>query len=92
MYDWRKLTPEQQEGVLRLRKCRGNPWHSPPHWDLPGRRRYIVSASCYEHLPVIGASLERTAYCESEVLETAAGSGAEVYAWCVLPNHYHLIL
>ena len=92
MYDWRKLTAEQQEAVLRLRKWRGNPWHSPPHWDLPGRRRYIVSASCYEHRPVIGASPERLACFESGVLDTITGTGADVYAWCVPPSHYLVIL
>ncbi len=30
--------------------------------------------------------------CEREVLEVCSESCSEVYAWCILPNHYHLLI
>ena len=53
MYEWRKMTPEQREEALRVRKLFGLPWHGPPHFH--GERvLFHVTAACYEHKPVIG--------------------------------------
>ena len=30
--------------------------------------------------------------CEEEVLKTCRELGSRIYAWCVLPNHYHVLL
>ena len=30
--------------------------------------------------------------CESELLEICHKFGSELFAWCVLPNHYHLLI
>jgi putative transposase len=29
---------------------------------------------------------------ESELLDTASSTSEQIFAWCVLPNHYHLLL
>ena len=68
MYDWRKMTASQREEALRLRKARGYPKHSPPHFDTTGETTYLVSAACFEHAPIIGFSPERMAQCEEALL------------------------
>ena len=30
--------------------------------------------------------------CEAEVLQICREFGSETHAWCILPNHYHLLL
>jgi len=92
MYDWRKLTDAQRESVLKARKRRRRPWHSPPHNDYREDLCFIIAAACYEHAPIIGNSPERMAECEDEVLKVCQDFGATVYAWCILPNHYHLLV
>ena len=67
------------------------PWHSPPHWDLEGERVYLLSATCYEHQCVIGGKNGRMAECAKGILSICDENCDKVYAWCVLPSHYHLL-
>jgi len=92
MYDWRRMTPEEREAALALRRAHHLPWHSPPHWDIEGERNYILSATCYEHTPIIGHSTERLADCEAALLAACREQSSQVHAWCVLPNHYHVLI
>jgi putative transposase len=90
MYNWRQMTAAQRAEVLRLRKQTGQPWHAPPH-GLE-KHWHHVSAACYEHQPVLGASPERMATFEKDLLTALAPVSEGVLAWCVLPNHYHILL
>ena len=54
--------------------------------------QYLVTAACYEHEAIIGKSPNRMAECEDELLKIVHELCSETYAWCVLPNHYHLLL
>ncbi|MCU1267765.1 MAG: Transposase [Acidobacteria bacterium] len=92
MYDYRKMTLQQKREAVQYRRLRDRPWHSPPHWEFLGQRQFIISATCYEHKPVIGLTPERTAECEAGLLDMCAQFAQTTYAWCVLPNHYHLLL
>jgi len=92
MYDYRRMTPEQKREAVQYRRLRERPWHSPPHWDFVGQRQFIISASCYEHAPVIGVTPERMTDCEVDLLDVCAQFANAIYAWCILPNHYHLLL
>jgi len=92
MYDWRKMKPDERESILAVRRSRQHPWHSPPHLDFEGEFQYLISAACYEHVAVIGKNLERMTECEEDLLSTCRELGCETYAWCVLPNHYHVLL
>jgi putative transposase len=92
VYNWRKLTAEQREEVLERRKAITYPWHSPPHQFLPGTRQYIVSAACYEHAEIIGHSAERMTEFSRQLCSTCNEYAEKVFAWCVLPNHYHVVL
>jgi putative transposase len=92
MYDYRKMTPEQRHEAVQYRRLRERPWHSPPHWKVVGQRQFIISAACYEHRPIIGATHERMTECEAALLDICGEFATTIYAWCVLPNHYHLLV
>lgn len=90
MYDWRSMTPREREEVLKWRKASELPWHCPPHVDF-GEGAYLLSGTCFEHRPVIGASAKRMAEFEKALHEAVRPHVREIHAWCVLPNHYHLL-
>ena len=92
MYEWRGMTEEERRLVLEMRRARHCPWHSPPHWEQEGKHWYLISAACYEHVPVIGKSLDRMTECEAEVCRICSGFCREIAGWCVLPNHYHVLV
>ena len=92
MYDYRKMTPAQKAEAVEYRRSRHLPWHAPPHGDPGSQTRYLITAACYEHQPVIGATPARMTACEEEVLAACRSFGAEIYAWCILPNHYHILV
>ncbi|WPJ97110.1 hypothetical protein SH580_05240 [Coraliomargarita algicola] len=52
----------------------------------------MLTAACYEHTPIIGQSHERLAFCEDELLKIGRELSHEVHAWCILPNHYHILV
>jgi putative transposase len=92
MYAWRKMTEEDREDVLTVRRQRRFPDHAPPHFDFAGERQSLISAACYEHARIIGKNNERMTECEADVLKTCQQFSVEIYAWCILPNHYHVLL
>jgi putative transposase len=92
VYDWRKMTEQERRQALEVRKARRLPWHSPPHLDFEGTHQYLISASCYEHAEIIGQSNERMTECEAETLRICHDFCVSVYAWCILPNHYHVLV
>ena len=91
MYDWRQMTPREREDLLACRKEEDYPWHSPPHFNL-GFGTYHLSAACFEHVPVIGHSMQRMAGFQTSLLGFLKETEATVVAWCILPNHCHVIL
>jgi putative transposase len=92
MYDYRRMTASQRREAVEYRRLRERPWHSPPHWEFAGLHQFMISAACYEHEPVVGVTPERIAECESELLVLCSSFATNIYAWCVLPNHYHLLI
>jgi putative transposase len=93
MYLWRQMNDREREYAQNVRRSRSFPKHSPPHFDFGGERQYLITtAACYEHLHIIGSSFERMTDCEEEVLAVCEKFSSEIYAWCVLPNHYHVLL
>jgi putative transposase len=91
MYVWRRMTPDQREATLEERKRYTRPLHGPPHYASESSL-YLLSAACYEHHPIIGVSGQRMAEFESELIKTTAERAKTVFAWIVLPNHYHLVV
>jgi putative transposase len=91
MYRWRHMTPKQRREALDYRRRYELPWHSPPHYsDESGL--YLLTAACYEHRAIIGASPQRMAEFEQELLTTTHLHAKKTLAWIVLPNHYHLLI
>ncbi len=90
MYDYRKLTPEQQERALRYRKLKGNPLHDLPHLcDLNGW--FLISASTYEHKHHFRDD-DDLAWLARELQDELEEAGIPCAAWVVLPNHYHVLV
>ena len=91
-YIWRSLTPEQRTRLLLERLQNHRPWHSPPHWHNPGRRQFHITAACFEHAPYIGHTPARMDAFSQSLLDACAPHVDWIFAWCVLPNHYHLLV
>jgi putative transposase len=85
------MNEAERREALALRKALSLPWHGPPH-PYGGAGAFHLSAACYEHAPFIGVSPARMAECERKLLETVQGCCESVHAWCVLPNHYHVLV
>jgi putative transposase len=92
MYEWRRMTEEERVRAMEVRRFHHYPKHSPPHWDLAGEHQYLITAACYEHASIIGKHTERMTDCEEKLLETCREHASEIYGWCLLPNHYHVLL
>jgi len=90
MYDWRRMTPAEREEILAIRRTRGFPKHNPPHLDV-GDHYYHFTAACYEHQPLIACTAQRIIEFEIRLLEVFRIHCSDVFAWCILPNHYHCL-
>jgi putative transposase len=91
MYYWRNLTPEQRAEVMQYRRDQYLPWHRPPHREFDGSLTFIITAACFEHAPVIGVRPSRMRKFEESLVETCRENAEKLFAWCLLPNHYHLL-
>jgi putative transposase len=91
MYRWRKLSQEDQASLLQARQVMQRPWHSPPHF-VEGPALFHLTAACFEHASIVGHSLERMRAFSGALLDTLAEAGTTTHAWCLLPNHYHLLV
>jgi putative transposase len=67
------------------------PWHSPPHYEAD-TSYYLITAACYEHRHVIGTSDKRLVEFEKKLIETTSANTNHLFAWIVLPNHYHMLV
>jgi putative transposase len=90
-YLWRQLTPEQRASLLEWRRQRSFPWHTPPH-AAGATGTYHLTAACLDHRPIIGQSPERMGEFSHALLAAIRPVAVGVHAWCVLPNHYHLLV
>ncbi len=92
MYDWRKMSAIEREDAFVARINKAFPWHSPPHFDSDKTKWYILSGSCYEHKCHIGYSFERMSDFCFDLLNICEDGSECIRSWCVLPNHYHVLL
>jgi putative transposase len=91
MYAWRKWTQEMREQVLEQRRLLNRPWHGPPHFTGQQTNQYLITGTCYEHAPIIGTTIERMDDFAGQLQQTFESTNAIIHAWCVLPNHYHVL-
>jgi putative transposase len=87
MYQWRELSAEERAELLTARQRAKRPWHSPPHWKQEGPAWFHLTAACYEHAPVIGVAPSRM-----DGFAIALLAASQPAAWCLLPNHYHVLI
>lgn len=92
MYEWRNMTEKERAEVLAERKDRNLPWHSPPHLEFEGFVSFIITAACYEHAHIVGKTPDRMKKFESDLLDACQNIEAKIFAWCILPNHYHILV
>ena len=90
MYRWREMSADQRQAVLLERQLQRLPWHGPPHYERENQH-YLITAACYEHRPIVGANPTRMSTFEQELLSFCEQSCQRVYAWVILPNHYHFL-
>jgi putative transposase len=90
MYVWRGMTSEERRIALEERKKLGHPWHGPAHYEHEAGS-YLITAACFEHKPFIGVDAGRMATFERKLCETVLDSCQQLFAWTILPNHYHLL-
>jgi putative transposase len=86
------MTPEQRSAVLEDRLRHGRPRHSIPHVESDITTYYMVTAACFEHKPIIGHSPDRMRTFESDLVGLLNDNCRQVFAWTVLPNHYHVLI
>ena len=91
MYRWREMTPGQREQTLDYRRSHRLPWHSLAHYQAD-TSHFLITAACYEHQHVIGASDARMLDFERRLVESVSAQSASLFAWNLLPNHYHLLV
>ena len=90
MYEYRKLTPEERDEVVRQRLAKGYPPHSPPHL-AQNQRLYLLTATCYEHVHHM-ATQSRRRQILGLIFEHFTDAGFKLHGWVILANHYHLLV
>lgn len=90
MYEYRKMSPEERQRVLEVRRVRGFPLHAPPHFrGVSGE--YLITAACYEHRHIFEQP-DDLSWLADEVLNALTAANLLHPAWAFLPNHYHILL
>jgi putative transposase len=91
MYAWRSMSDSERLEALAARMLRGGSWRRPPVWQH-GPDRFLLTAACYEHAPIIGGSPRRMDEFEEALLVLLREHCASVFAHAVLFNHYHALI
>ncbi|MEZ5386200.1 MAG: hypothetical protein R3F13_11860 [Prosthecobacter sp.] len=80
-----------RDEVLAHRKLLQRPWHGPPHFTGQQTSQYLITGTCYEHAPILGATHQRMDEFASLLWQAFEDATAIIHAWCLLPNHYHVL-
>ena len=91
MYNYRKMNEIQRQDVVSYRKLQGLPLHSPPHFE-DGIKTYLLTAAIYEHKHIMASANRRMDFQEKLVIRLSDAENFNLYAWAVLPNHYHILV
>lgn len=90
MYIYRQLSPEQRADLVKQRRAKGYPPHSPPH-PILGAEFYLITAACYEHCHHINSPKRRQELAD-RLFAMFAKQEIEIKAWVILTNHYHFLV
>lgn len=91
MYQYRKLSEQEKIEILEHRQRMQLPWHSPPHFDNINNT-YLITASNFNHSLITGFSIQRLISFQTILLDIVDKHTEKIYAWCILPNHYHILI
>ena len=91
MYNYRKMTEEQRKDVLRTRRINKMPLHEPFHKHDEYSKTYLISAANFEHSPIMKALTRRQQFKEL-LLSAFHDDDSKIHCWCILPNHYHILI
>lgn len=89
-YDYHSLSRAEQRKLVQERIARGFPAHRPPHLEQ-GEGVYFLTAACYRHVPHLRSPTRRDAF-QEQLLSLCKQHTLDVFAWVILPNHYHLLV
>ena len=89
-YEYRKLSSEEREEIIKYRRSHGYPLHAPPH-PFRGAGAYLITVVNFEHRQVMRTANRRTEF-EVRLLSSIKKISEDLIAWVVLPNHYHILL
>lgn len=89
-YEYRKLSPQEQQAIVIDRRKQGYPLHAPPH---PFRQTgaYLITAVNFEHRAVMNSPYRRNEF-EAKLLRSMNRITEEPIAWAILPNHDHVLI
>ena len=90
MYEYRTLSREAQRRLVDERRLRGVPLHDLPHRTNPAIL-YLLTATNTDHQPIMDTPARRDEFAHKLLSRFSALPDAELFAWCLLPNHYHLL-
>jgi putative transposase len=89
-YEYQKLSLKEREEIIRYRSERGYPFHAPPH-PFRDNGAYLISAANFEHQAIMRSPNRRTEF-EISLLNSIKEITEDLFAWVVLPNHYHFLI
>lgn len=90
LYEYRQMTLAERKEVLRWRRERGYPLHSPPH-PFQQVGWYMLTAANFVHAATLTAPERRSAFA-TRLLAALHSIDAEIFGWVILPNHYHALV
>jgi putative transposase len=89
-YEYRKLSPKERGKIIDYRRERNYPLDAPPHL-FRNAGAYLISAANFEHKPIMSSPNRRTGF-ETRLLNSIKEITEDLFAWVVLPNHYHVLV
>ncbi|MFZ2653898.1 MAG: hypothetical protein WAX69_03210 [Victivallales bacterium] len=85
------MSEQQKEDVIAYRTLQNLPLHSPPHFE-DGNKTYLITAATYEHAMIMKTERRRIVFLEDLIDRVSKINDSMIYAWSVLPNHYHVLV
>ena len=86
------MDEETRRSTLEKRRNTKFPAHDLPHFDDSATDTYSVTGTNFEHVPILGKNPSRLSEFADRLQETLIAGKVEIEAWCLMRNHYHLLL
>lgn len=90
MYEYRRLSRQAQTQLREERQQAGLPLHNLTH-RVNESNLYLLTEACFEHQSILDSDARRDEFAEKLLSRFHAIANNELFAWCLLPNHYHLL-